>query len=339
VHRSQLALSIVERLRTVPGVREAGAGDMAPFGSMLSGFGFTLPGATNADGLPVTATSLRAIITPGYAEALDMELRDGRFFRADDLTSAIRPMLVNETFAATYFTDGRPATGRRFTGLFPNWLGKGTVVEIVGVVKDVLPANLDAQPESQIFVAAGARAHIGHMTLVVKTEGHPTAAIPIVRDIVRQMAPGATVERMSPLATKISASVGEPRFTAFVLVGFALLALALASTGLYGVLSHHITQHRREIGVRAALGATPRDLAILIMREGLTTTIIGLAIGVLAAALVARTMASTLFGVAAFDPVAFSVGPLLLALVGSIACVVPARRAIAISPADSLRAE
>ena len=114
---------------------------MAPFGGMLSAYGFRLPGLTGSDGKPLTATSLRSIVTPGYAEALGMRLTEGRLFRAEDRTSAIRPILVNETFANTYFTDGRPATGRRFPGMFPNWLGKDTVVEIVGVVDDMLPSG------------------------------------------------------------------------------------------------------------------------------------------------------------------------------------------------------
>ncbi len=232
---SQLAVSIVERLRAIPGVRAAGAGDMAPFGSMLSSFGFTLPGMTGPDGRPVMATALRAIVTPGYAEALGMRLKEGRLFRAGDTTSAIRALLVNETFAKTYFADGRPATGRRFTGMFPSWLGKNTVVDVVGVVEDMLPASLDARPQPQIFIAQGARVHIGHVTLVLKTDGDPAATAPLLKHVVQQLEPGATIERMGPLAAKISASVGEPRFATVVIVAFAGLALVLATTGLYGV--------------------------------------------------------------------------------------------------------
>src|SRR5207237_8968920 len=135
---SQLAVAMVEPLRTIPGVSAAGGGDMAPFGSMISGFGFSIPGMARADGRPVMATALRAIITPGYVEALGMRLREGRIFRADDMTSAIRPILVNKTFAKTYFADGRSITSRSFTGFFPKWLGKDTVLEIVGVVQDML---------------------------------------------------------------------------------------------------------------------------------------------------------------------------------------------------------
>ncbi|MPY90763.1 MAG: FtsX-like permease family protein [Luteitalea sp.] len=336
----QVAAATLERLRATPGVRAAGAGEMAPFGSVLSSFGFTLPGMTTADGRPIVATALRAVITPGYAEALGMRLKEGRFFRADDTTSAIRSMLVNEAFTKTYFADGRPATGRRFTGMFPEWLDNdNTVVEVVGVVEDMLPDSLDARPQPQIFVAHGPGMDMGNATFVVKTEGNPTSTAPLLKDIVQQLEPGATLNRMGPLAAKISASVGAPRFTTFVLVVFAALALALAATGLYGVLSYNIAQRRREIGVRAALGATRGDLVRMVLREGLTVTVIGLVVGVVVAAFATRAMASVLFGVTPLDHVAFAVAPLLLLVVACIACLIPARRAAGIDPADALRAE
>jgi putative ABC transport system permease protein len=336
---AQVAPAIVEELRATPGVRAAGAGDMAPFGSMLSRFAFKLPGVTDPDGRPATATALRAVITPGYAEALGMRLKEGRLFRAEDVTSASRPILVNESFAKTYFTDGRPATGRRFAGLFPRWLGPDVVVEVVGVVGDMLPADLDGGRQPQIFVAEGGKAHIGHVTLVVRIDGDAAAIAPMVQRVVRQVTPGATVERLGPLGEKMSASIAGPRFTTAVLMVFALLALALAATGLYGGLSYDIAQRRREIGVRTALGATRGDVVRMVLREGLTPTMVGLVAGVLLATLLTRAMASALFGVGPLDPVALSAAPLLLLAVAFIACLIPARRAIADDPVEALRAE
>ena len=336
---SQRAVALVERLRAIPGVRAAGAGDMAPFGSMLSSFGFTLPGMTGADGKPVAASALRAVITPGYAEALGMRLKGGRWFGADDMSAAIRPILVNEAFAKAYLQDGRPIVGRIFPGMFPRWLGPQTAVTIVGIVGDVLPADLDARAQPQIFVAQGAGAHIGHVTLVLSTDGDPAAMMSLVKALVQQMEPAATIERMSPLSAKVSASVDEPRFATLVLAAFASLALVLAATGLYGVLSFNITQRRRELAVRAALGATRTDLVTMVMREGLTMTLIGLAAGIALAAALTRAMASALFGVTPLDAVAFSIGPLLLVAIACIACLIPARRALAIDPGEALKAE
>jgi len=313
---------------------------------MLSMFGFILPGVTGADGKPFMAMGLRAIITPGYAEALGMRLKEGRWFREEDMSSAVRPMLVNEAFVKAYLTDGRPVTGRTFPGAFARWLGEHTAVTIVGVVDDVLPADLNERPQPQIFVAQGGSAttgsaNIGHVTIVMRTDagGDPAALMPLVKALVRQVEPAAAIERMSPLATKVSASVDEPRFATLVLAAFASLALALAVTGLYGVLSFNIAQRRRELAVRAALGATRRDLVTLVMREGLTMTLVGLAAGLALAAALTRMMASALFGITPLDPAAFSIAPLLLVAVACAACLIPARRALAIDPGEALKAE
>ncbi|MPY89121.1 MAG: FtsX-like permease family protein [Luteitalea sp.] len=165
---------------------------------------------------------------------------------------------------------------------------------------------------------------MGHATIVAKTEPDPASLAPLLRDIVQQLDPDATLGRLGPLAVKISTSVSGSRFTAFVLVAFAALALALATTGLYGVLSYNVAQRRREIGVRAALGATRAHLVRMVLREGMTVTVIGLAVGVAVAAFATRAMASVLFGVTPLDRVAFSLGALLLLVVACAACLIPA---------------
>ncbi|MPZ18778.1 MAG: FtsX-like permease family protein [Luteitalea sp.] len=336
---SQLTISTLERLRAIPSVRAAGAGTMAPFGGAISSSGFDLPGMTTADGKGVRAQAHHAVITPGYAEALGMRLTEGRFIRDQDMTSPICAMLVNETFAKTYFTDGKPVTGRRFVGMFPKWFGRDdAVVEVVGVVEDVSPAAVDAPPYPHIYTAYGDGMNIGG-TIIVKAERDPASIAPLLRGVVRQLEPNATLNRLGPLAAKMSASVGEPRFAMFVLVAFAVLALALASVGLYGVLSYNVAQRRREIGVRAALGATRGDLIRMVLREGLTVTVLGLLVGIAVAAFATRAMASILFGVAPLDQVAFSLGALLLLGVACAACLIPARRAAGIDPAEALRAE
>jgi putative ABC transport system permease protein len=294
---------------------------------------------SGADGRPLVATALRAVITPGYAEALGMRLKEGRFFRASDTTSAIRPMLVNATFARTYFRDGRPVTGRRFIGMFPGWLGKGAVVEIVGVVDDVLSDSLDGRPLPQVFVAHGRAAVTGSATFVVKTDGDPRLTAALLHDVVRQLEPGATLERVGPLTAKLSASVGDRRVATFVLVSFAGLALALATTGLYGVLSYHVARRRKEIGVRSALGATRRDLVVMVLREGLSITLMGMALGIVAAAVTARSMAGLLFGITPLDSASFTISALVLLVAACAACLIPARRAAAVDPAVALRAE
>jgi len=133
--------------------------------------------------------------------------------------------------------------------------------------------------------------------------------------------------------------VSEPRFSTAVLAAFALLALGIAVTGLYGVLSYNVSQRRKEIGIRAALGATRADLIGLVVRQGLTVTLLGLSAGVLVAALAARRLQPLLFGIAPLDLLSFVTMPVILLIVASLACVIPARRAAATDPATTLRAE
>jgi len=244
-------------------------------------------------------------------------------------------MLVNASFAKRYFTDGKAATGRRLSGI----LGKGSVVEVVGVVADVLPASLDAVPQPQIYTLHGSPMKMDNATLVVKTDVDPSTMAPILRQLVQQLDPRASLDQVGPLNSKISASVSEPRFTALVLGVFSILALTLAATGLSGVLSYTVAQRRREIGLRAALGATRGELMVMVLREGLGVTAIGIALGMGLAALTVRATTTVLFGVAPLDAVAFSTAPLPLVAVAFAACLLPAWRAAAVDPAAALSAE
>jgi putative ABC transport system permease protein len=339
----EAASAILARLRAAPGVQVAGAGSLTPFGAVLNVSGFALPGVVNADGQPVTARAFHTIITPGYAEALGMRLTAGRFLHDADLGAPTIAMLVNERFGRTWLDDGRPIVGRRFVGMFPRMLGRtDAVVEIVGVVQDVLPANLDAAPEPQIYLPFGVGFQLQDATIVARgADGTDAVATlpPLLRSIVRQQAPTATLDRVGALASRVSASVAQPRFIMSTLGAFAIMALGLAAAGLYASLSYDVARRRREIGVRAALGATRRDLVSMVVREGVMVTLAGLAAGLGAAALAARAMSTLLFGIAPFDLASFSIAPIILFIVAIAACLIPARRAASVDPIETLRAE
>lgn len=335
---SQLGVAAAERLRAMPGVRSAGAGNMVPFGGTLSSVGFGLPGMVTSDGQPLVARAVQMIITPGYAEALGMRLKDGRFFRPDDVASTIQPMMVNETFARTYLSsDGRPAVGRRFVGMFPRMLGRDDAAfEIVAVVGDVL-LGLDAQPQPHIYLLHGGAFDMGRPALVIRTSDAPGVIAGTMSTIVQQLEPTAALDRISRLSDKVSSSIGEPRFASYVVGAFSLLALALAATGLYAVLSHRVVQRRREMGVRTALGATRASLMRMVVFEGLSLTVQGLVIGMIAAALLMRLAANLLFGVSPVDAVSFVIASLLLLCVALVACLVPAWRAASVDAAKMLQ--
>src|SRR3954454_2599530 len=335
--RRQLVDVLMARLRAMPQVVAAGAGNMAPLGesSFVSGFSF----GTNQAGQPVVARALQYGVTAGDCEALKLRLEEGRTISTGDETSPIQAVLVNDASARAYITDGRPVVGRRVIGLF----GKDKTSEIVGVVGDVLKDGLDTTPQPEIYLTLNKtdpeHSISREINVVIRTATDPNAFAPQLRSIVREIEPAAALGHVGALSSQVASSVSEPRFSTAVLAAFALLALGIAITGLYGVLSYNVSQRRREIGIRAALGATRRDLIALVVRQGMVVTAVGLAAGVLAAGLVARRLQPLLFGIAPLDLPSFIAMPAILLVVAALACVVPARRAAATDPSTTLRAE
>jgi predicted permease len=329
-----VAEALRERLAAIPGVKAAGAGSSAPFVGFTSINRFDLPGA-GPDGETVTVQAVSNVVTPGYAEALSLRLLQGRLLEDGDLGSGSRAVLVNESFARSYL-DAGPAVGRRFERL---WGPEDRPTEVVGVVADVLRDGLDAEPRSEMYtVPDGLYSLPGELSLVVRTAREPEALAPLVRSLVAEEDPAAVVETAT-LASRVSASLAQPRFAAAALSAFALLALALAATGLYGVLSYEVSQRRREIGVRSALGAGPGRIVRMVVRQGLGVTAVGLVLGVAGAAGLTRLLGGLLFGVEPLDAIAFAAAPLLLLAVAGGACLLPARRAAAVDPCEALRGE
>jgi putative ABC transport system permease protein len=342
---TQLIDGTLERLRATPGVLSAGAANMIPLMSMTAITSFTLPPDAGG-GKPTMTRSLTYNVTPGYAEALRLRLKEGRFFTDRDIVrltpdtanaGGMRYMLVNEEFVRQYLTDA-PAAGRRFADLSGE---KGTITEIVGVAGNVLKDGNDRQAQPEVYFMPGTptRRIVGWVNFVIRTAGEPAAFAERARAIVRDVDPGVVVERIEPLTAMVSASVAQPRFATTVLATFASLALALAAVGLYGVLSYGVSERRRELGLRAALGAARADLLRLVLREGLRATLVGVAIGLAAATALTRLMQAVLFGVTPLDALAFTLAPLALLPVAVAACLIPALRAAKTDPAVALRNE
>ena len=326
---------ILQAVRAADGVVAAGAGNMAPLtrNTSISQFPLSRPGP---GGETITARAITYVVTPGYAEALSLRLRQGRLFSAADLASGTRPMLVNEEFVRAYLSDGEPTVGRRLDGLFR---GDEVPTEIVGVVADVLRGGLDDRPQGAVYTIPRHGYSITEdFSLLVRTARAPLDLVPLFRDRLRRVAPWAVVD-VATLSSQVSASVGEPRFAAATLGAFALLALVLAATGLYGVLSYSVSRRTRELGIRSALGARRGDLVSMVLRQGLGVTAVGLFFGMTGAALLTRWLEALLFGVTPLDPLAFTAAPLLLFLVAAVACWPPARRAAATEPSVALRTE
>jgi putative ABC transport system permease protein len=329
--RAALVDALLRRVRALPGVRAAGAGNMAPFGDSIALASFELPAGAEAR-TKVEADS--HLVTPGFAEALRLRLVEGRAFTdADPVIGG--PVLVNETFVRRYLRDGRPVAGRAFPVVIDDAAAPASA--IAGVLRDIRANGPRSEPRPEIYQLAGpGRAITGAIELVVRTDGDPLQLVPALRDIVRTEDRGAAVLAVGTLAGRLSSSIASPRFFAILIAMFAALALTLAAIGLYGVLSYTVTLRRRELGIRAALGASRADLLRLVVRQGLAATGAGLVLGTALSVGAAWLMRSLLFGIEPTDvPSYVGAGAALLA-VALAACLVPARRAAASDPSVAL---
>ncbi|OLC75140.1 MAG: hypothetical protein AUH72_20755 [Acidobacteria bacterium 13_1_40CM_4_65_8] len=327
--------TLLDRARALPGVVAAGAANMMPLDRATQIAGFPAPW-TGPGAAPVSARSFQYVVTPGYAEALGLRVKTGRVFRNSDVTSDIRPWIVSEEFARLYLPPN--PVGYRWTVPATATTPQRTN-EIVGVVANVRKGGNDAavQPEHYQVPHAPMR-FFGHVEIALRTASEPASLAPAMRAAVRALAPSAAIETVT-LSQRVAESVDQRRFALSVLATFALLAMALASIGLYGVLSYAVSQRRRELGVRAALGAARGDLVALVVREGLIVTALGLALGLAGAAALTRVMQGLLFGVTPLDAVSFAAAPAMLVPVAIVACLLPAYRAARIDPAEALRTE
>jgi predicted permease len=319
-----------ERIRQVSGVAAAGAVMFPPVTRDGFGGSFTIYG--RPEGADEGNAQVRSI-TPGYMEALSIPLKAGRVFTAQDGESAPRVAIVSES-AARRFWPGENPVGRQIRVHVNESTRQPR--EIVGVVGDVRTRGMELAPVPVIYTP-----HTQYgpesMTVVVRGTGDPAALVPAIKSALGTLAPGVAIGRVRTMADLVAANVAQPRFRTMLLTVFAGVSLVLAAVGLYGVVAFSVSQRRAELGLRIALGADPRRVLRLVLREGMTPVAIGIAIGLGGAAMMARVMQSLLFGIDPFDPITFALVAFALALVGLAACYVPARRATRVDPAASLR--
>jgi putative ABC transport system permease protein len=327
---TQFYREYLERVRQQPGITSAGAVSMPPL--TRSGFGgtFTLigrPESSNEGNAQVRS------VTPGYMEALSIPLRAGRFLDARDSEAAPRVALVSET-AARRFWPGENPVGQQIR-VHVNESVRAPR-DIVGVVADVRTRGLEVDPVPVVYVP---HAQYGPetMTIVARTAGDPMQALPDLRAILKTVGPGVAIGSPHTAESLVSSSVAEPRFRTLLLTIFAVVSLALAALGLYGVVAFSVNQRRAELGLRIALGANPADVLRLVLREGMLPVAAGILCGLGGAAILASVMQSLLFHVDALDPMTFGGVALTLAAVALAACYMPARRAMRVDPAGTLR--
>jgi putative ABC transport system permease protein len=268
------------------------------------------------------------LITPDYFRTLGIPLR-GRAYNSRDLNQPV--IIVNETMARTFWP-GEDAVGKRFVigpwGPNPNW------ATIIGVAGDVKQLGLDAGRTNDFyFLDYGAR------YVIVQTTGNPLALAPAVRRELQALDPSAPVSDFRTMAEVLAASTGPRRFSTLLLSTFAAVAVLLAMIGIYGIMSWSVTQRTQEIGIRMAVGADRRGILALILGRGLKLSAIGLAIGLAATLALTRLLDTQLFEVSPQDPWVLTSVSVLMLLVTTAACYIPARRATKVDPIATLRAE
>jgi predicted permease len=274
-------------------------------------------------------------VSANYFDVMGVPLLKGRAFDDRDRADAPPVAVVSQSLAQRYFP-GEDPVGRRIQ--FGNMDGDRRLLEVVGVVGDVREEGLDEASARTVYADAFQRPQAYSLAVVVRAQTPPASLIPPMRAAVRALDP-ETPTSFRTLQEVYSSSLDARRFSLVLFGVFATVALALATLGLYGVVSYAVTQRTHEIGVRLALGAQPRDILRMIVRQGMTLTLVGVGVGLCAALALTRLMTGLLYGVSATDPTVFAVIALLLTSVALLACLLPARRATRVDPMIALRYE
>lgn len=326
---------LINRVKTVPGVEDAGLTISLPPNKLALSDSFSIEGKTVAPGSSDPIVPL-LFISPDYFNVLGVPLLDGRPFNDADKAETPPVVIINKTLADHYFPNENPV-GKRFK------VGGGEKnsnpwMEIVGVVGDVKYTGLDAKPESTYYVPI-AQTGWRSAYLAVRTSSNPMALAPALRQEIRELDKDLPVTNVATMEQLLAESVAQPRFRTLLLGIFAVVALILASIGIYGVISYTVTRRTYEMGIRLALGAQTSEILKLIIRQGMTLAVIGVTIGIAAALILTRVMESLLYEVSVTDAATFAGVAGLLGLVALLACYIPARRATKVDPMIALRYE
>jgi putative ABC transport system permease protein len=322
---------VVGSMAATPGVRAIGAGAAIP--PHLARMQVTLRRRDAA--VDYRAAAVPA--TPGYFSALQLRLREGRFFTEEDIENAAPVMIMSEGTARRFF--GEKPIGQTMTvPRLRNGRMDRVDVTLVGVVQNVKYSGLAAPPDDVIYVPLKQQPWRS-VFLVVRTDAAPEAFAANLRKTITSIEPTIVVGEVATLDQLVSGQVAGPRFRTVLLSVIAILALGIAAVGLYGMVSYSVEQRTREVGIRVVIGATARDIVTMIMRETLFVGGLGIVLGLGVALYAANLLAGLLYGVAPTDPASFLLASGGLLGVTAIAGYLPARRASRMSPTEALRAE
>jgi putative ABC transport system permease protein len=326
----------LEQIRTVPGVISAGAISRVPLTVNDQATFYRLADQSRAEARDQVALS--RVVTSGYFATMDARLREGRFFDASDRRSDAPAAIINESFADRHFPRRSPL-GARFQ--FGEFGEKAYWYTVVGVVKEIRDRGVAEELRPTIYRVheQADQSWDQPSGIVIRTAVDPASIVASVRHAIWSVDKNQPVARVQTIEDIVTRQLSVPSQNTTLLGAFALLALVLASLGLYGVLSYSVTQRTGEIGVRMALGATGRDILLSFSRRGLALTLAGLAIGLAVTIMAARVITTLFYGFQPDIVVAVVVAAAVLLAVAALACLVPARRASRINPVVALQHE
>jgi predicted permease len=326
--------TLYDRLRALPGVTGAGGVNTLPLAEFFAWGPITVEGRVPPPGEKFVNADQR-VASAGYFETMQIPLLRGRLFQADDHAKNPRVVIVDARMADELWPGVDPVGKRLKFGDAESASPWETVVGVVGRVKQY---GLDSDARMALYrphTQSAARA----IYLVVRTTTDPIGIAAAVRETIRSFDPDLPIAQLQAMDDRVDRSLARRRFSTTLLTLFAGAALALAAIGIYGVMAFLVSQGTREMGIRIALGATPRGILSLVLSHGLMVTSVGVAAGLVGAWALTRLMSSLLFGIQPRDPATFVVTGLGLAAVALLACYVPARRAARIDAIAALRAE
>jgi putative ABC transport system permease protein len=337
--RANFANELIDRLKTIPGVERVGGVTPLPLagGEQYSVGSYGRVGGSD-DVYRANKADYKAVV-PGYFEAMGIALVSGRTFESlDNREEALDVAIIDRKLAARVFGKENPVGADLLVDHFSEktFSLERLPVRVVGVVDNVRSASLAAEGRETVYVPYVFNSFLP-VTYVVRTAADPASLIGRIRAEAAAMDADVPIAELSTLASYVSNAMSQTRFLLVLIGAFAALALGLASLGLYGTISYAARQRTREIGVRTAFGANPRDILRLILGQGLVVALAGIGLGLAGAAAVTRVVSAFLVGVSATDPITFAAVPAILLGVAIVASFVPARRASRVDPNVALR--
>ena len=325
----------LEVVRQVPGVIDAAFTSQLPLSGDSETYGVEFQAYPNQ----LSNAAFRYAVTPSYFKTMGIPLLRGRLLNENDRPGAPVAVVLSDSFAKRMFP-GRDPIGQQLRAGPDSGRADRPWSVVVGVVGDVKQQSLALNDDDAFYTTSTQWAWVDNVqSLIVRTQGYPTLLIPAMRSAIWSVDRQQPIVRIATMDKLVAQSESQRHFALVLFETFALVGLLLAAIGMYGVLSGSVNERTREIGVRVALGASPRQIVALVFRQGMTLTIAGLAIGLAGALAAGRALAPLLFGISGSDPVTCAWVAAVLIAVAAVACWIPARRAAQVDPAITLRAE